>query len=137
MKLSKPVKYTLIIIGIFIGFGILWFYSTVNPSENNIFPECIFHSVTGYHCPGCGSQRAIHDFLNFRVLEGFKHNVLIGLAFLVFFYQIYLWVRQKVSPEKRSNLLYHPKVPWLFLILAVSFWILRNLPFDPFTHLAP
>lgn len=137
MKLSKPVTYVLISIGILTGFGILWFYLTVNPSEHSVFPECTFHALTGYHCPGCGSQRAIHDFLNFRFLEGFKHNFLIGLAFLVLFYQIYLWFRNKLRPEKTSNLLYHPKTPWVFLFLVVSFWILRNLPFEPFSQLAP
>jgi hypothetical protein len=139
MKLSrsKPVTYILIALGILAGFGIFWFYTTVNPSEKSIFPQCTFHSLTGYHCPGCGSQRAIHDFLNFRILEGFKHNALVGLAFLVLLYQLYLWVRNKIKPEKTTNLLYHPKVPWFFLILVILFWILRNLPYEPFNLLAP
>ena len=137
MKLSRPVTYTLITIGILVGLGFAYVYSKVNPSEHQLFPKCTFHSLTGYHCPGCGSQRAIHDILNFRFLEGFKHNFLIGLGFMVLLYQIYLWIRNRIKPEKKSNLLYQPKIAWAILIIVVSFWVLRNIPFEPFTYLAP
>lgn len=137
MTLSKPTKITLICLSVLLGLLLLWLYFNVNPNGQSFIPKCPFHSITGLHCPGCGSQRALHDFLHGRLLEGFQHNVLIGLGLLVMFYKAFLWIRSYFYPQKTNNLLYNPKTAWAILILIVVFWILRNIPFSPFNILAP
>ena len=137
MTLSKPTKIILYILGGLVGLFLLWLYFNINPSGQSFFPQCPFHTITGYHCPGCGSQRALHDFLHGNIIEGFKHNVLIGLALLVFLYKGFLLIRSYFYPQKSSNLLYHSKTPLIILILVLAVWILRNLPFEPFRFLAP
>jgi hypothetical protein len=120
-----------------LGVGLVFIYYKINPADQDWMPKCTFHSMTGMHCPGCGSQRAIHDFLHGNIMEGFSHNLLIGLGILVLLYKAFLLLRARFYPQKNINLLYHPKVPWLILIIILSFWVLRNLPFYPFTCLAP
>jgi hypothetical protein len=115
----------------------MYVYYKINPSGQDWMPKCPFHSMTGLHCPGCGSQRALHDFLHGNIIDGFKHNFLIGLGILVLFYKAFLLVRAKFYPQKSGNLLYSPRLPWIILICILGFWILRNLPFSPFTYLAP
>lgn len=137
MTITKPAKILLISFGILVGLFLLWLYFNVNPNGQSFIPKCPFHSITGFHCPGCGSQRALHDFLHGRILEGFQHNILIGLGFLVIFYKIYIIVRGYLYPQKTKNLLYNPKITWLILILVIVFWIMRNIPFYPFNILAP
>lgn len=137
MTIKKPIKYTLIVFGIFIGLIFIYIYYKINPAEQDWMPKCTFHSMTGLHCPGCGSQRAIHDFLHGNILEGFKHNFLIGLGILVLVYKLFIALRAKFYPEKSSNLLYSPNTPWIILIFILSFWVLRNIPYEPFTFLAP
>ena len=53
-------------------------YSLFNPEECQIFPQCPFRQLTGLLCPGCGSQRAIHQLLNGHLISAIRHN-----AFLV------------------------------------------------------
>lgn len=137
MTLSKPTKILLFTLGSVVGLFLVWLYFNVNPSGQSFFPKCPFHSITGYHCPGCGSQRALHDFLHGNIIEGFKHNFLIGMAVLVFLYKGFVLIRSYFYPQKSNNLLYHPKTAWAILILVLSFWVLRNLPFEPFSFLAP
>ncbi|RRO19704.1 DUF2752 domain-containing protein [Flavobacteriaceae bacterium 14752] len=137
MTISKPIKILLITVSVLVGLLLLWMYYSINPSGQSFIPKCPFHSITGYHCPGCGSQRALHDFLHGRIIEGFQHNVLIGLGLLVMFYKIFLWIRSYSYPQKTNNLLYHPKTAWVILVLVLGFWILRNIPFSPFNILAP
>lgn len=137
MVISKPTRIILFILGGLLGLFLLWLYFNINPNGQSFFPKCPFHTITGFHCPGCGSQRALHDFLHGNIIEGFKHNVLIGLGILVFLYKGLLMLRSYYYPQKQSNLLYHPKTAWLILILVVLFWLLRNLPFEPFSFLAP
>lgn len=134
---SKTLKYSLITVALLLGTGTILMYYLINPSDLELMPKCPFHSFTGYHCPGCGSQRALHDFLHGNLIEGFKHNFLIGLGILVLFYKWFLLIRAKYYPHKNKDLLYHPKGPWVILILILFFWILRNIPYAPFKVLAP
>ncbi|MDE6267438.1 MAG: DUF2752 domain-containing protein [Muribaculaceae bacterium] len=39
-------------------------YYIFDPSEAGFFPPCPSKLLTGYDCPGCGTQRAIHAFLH-------------------------------------------------------------------------
>jgi len=51
-----------------------------DPSEMPFFPACPFKSLTGCPCPGCGSQRAMHDLLHGQPGQAFLHNPLVVLA---------------------------------------------------------
>src|SRR5690554_6582630 len=65
-----------------LGFVLLLFvlvlvYYNYNPANNKYFPKCIFLSLTGYKCPGCGSQRAIYELLHFNLVGAFKVNMFL------------------------------------------------------------
>lgn len=55
-------------------------YFYFNDPEKGGHIGCPFHFLTGLLCPGCGSQRAIHDLLHLRVGEAFGHNALLVLS---------------------------------------------------------
>ncbi|MDR9448893.1 MAG: DUF2752 domain-containing protein, partial [Psychroflexus sp.] len=63
-----------------LGSGLIVIYFAFNPESISFFPSCPFHSITGLYCPGCGSQRAIHDLLHANFLAAFSHNPLIVLG---------------------------------------------------------
>ncbi|WP_225974845.1 DUF2752 domain-containing protein [Arachidicoccus ginsenosidivorans] len=48
--------------------------------DSSWFPKCPFRSLTGLQCPGCGSQRAIHDLLNLDILGAFRENALMVVS---------------------------------------------------------
>lgn len=116
---------------------LLGFYLNFNPTQHDFFPKCMFHSLTGLHCPGCGSQRAVHAILNGDILSGLRHNILIIFAILVLGYQAFRLILAHYYPQNTTNLLNHPKTPWIILGVIVAFWILRNIPILPFSYLAP
>jgi hypothetical protein len=45
-------------------------------------PRCVFHTVTGYPCPGCGSTRAIKQLWQGHVSTAFWFNPLMTCAAL-------------------------------------------------------
>lgn len=54
-----------------------WLYASFDPAaEGSWFPRCVFKSLTGLDCPGCGSQRAIHALLHGRFAEALRLNAL-------------------------------------------------------------
>lgn len=114
--------------------AILFFF--VNPSEF-YFPKCPLYATTGIYCPGCGSQRALHDFLNLNFVGVLDHNPLFLFGILVLVYDIGIKSINKLLNKSFYNILQHKYTPMLILVIVLLFWILRNLPFQPFNWLAP
>lgn len=109
--------------------GLLSLYFLFNPSIGDLFPKCPFYSMTGAYCPGCGSQRAIHDLLHLRLFDALSHNLLMVIM-LPSGFILYLF-----SKEKFNDIMYHPKSPYIIFGIIAVYWILRNL--EVFHFLAP
>ncbi|RLJ69002.1 uncharacterized protein DUF2752 [Lacinutrix venerupis] len=135
----KKRKQTIlfIIIIVLIVSGLLALYFLYNPSHSAFFPKCIFYKTTGLHCPGCGSQRALHDVLQGNFIAGLKHNFLLILLIVVLIYKVALFTLEKFYSKKYNSLLNNPKVLKAILIIIILYWVLRNIPVYPFTILAP
>lgn len=48
-------------------------YSTIDPAEG-MMPRCWFKVLTGWDCPGCGSQRALHALLHGHPDDAWRFN---------------------------------------------------------------
>ncbi|MCG6188970.1 DUF2752 domain-containing protein [Maribellus maritimus] len=120
---------------LFIGLAVLFF--VLDPTENALFPRCVFHSLTGYYCPGCGSQRAIHSMLHLDFAGVVRNNVLFLPAVLLVVYHYSHPILNKSLNWKLPNILYLKQTPWIILIVIVLFWVLRNIPYIPFSALVP
>ena len=115
--------------------AVLFFF--LDPNEQIIFPRCIFNSLSGYYCPGCGSQRAIHNLLHLNIAGVVQNNVLFLPAVLAIFYHyLHPFLNRKYN-WRLPNIFYLKNTPWVFLGIVLLFWVLRNLPFYPFLVLAP
>ncbi len=126
----------------YIGIGLvvsilLYLYYFYNPGQEIYFPKCPFYSLTGLYCPGCGSQRALHQLLHFNIFETLNHNALYVIGLFSIIYNIIIKGINKYRNKNYYNYLYHPKTPILLGVLIIAFWILRNVPSEPFCYLAP
>ena len=131
MKKMLNIGLLVIIIGLAILFYLL------DPAEHELFPKCVFHSLTGYHCPGCGSQRAIHSLVHLNFAGVVGNNFLFLPAILVVIYHYLRQPFNKLFRWKLPNIFYFKSTPWIILGVVFVFWLLRNLSFFPFTVLAP
>lgn len=104
-------------------------YKTYNPDGNVYFPKCLFRELTGYKCPGCGSQRAVHYLLNLDLMNALKENALLVLAIpyllLGFMFDAVAKPSQKMLKWRR--ILFGRKAIFIILTMIIAFWILRNL----------
>ena len=64
-----------------------------DPANATFFPPCVFHSLTGFHCPGCGTLRAFHALAHGNVGTAFRFNPLAMLV-LPFAAIDYHWARK-------------------------------------------
>lgn len=122
---------------LFFGMGLLFIYSSINPTNVNFLPKCPLYVTTGIYCPGCGSQRATHYLLNLNFIGVAKQNVLYILGLCIIAYHLLIIAINTVFKRRIYNYVYHPKTPLIILIIVLLFWVLRNLPFAPFHLLAP
>lgn len=123
--------------GLVAAVGILTLVKNVNPTTSGLFPQCPFHALTGLNCPGCGATRGMHQLLNGNFIEALHYNALLVL----FVPMIIYFLLNLVSVAVRGKTLGIGKLPpagiWTFAVVLLVFGILRNLPFYPFTILAP
>lgn len=103
-----------------------------NPQEQPFLP-CLFYQFTGLYCAGCGITRGINALLHGHVLQAFRFNALFFLGAPIAGYFLLAWLLPHRLPLPRRE------KPWLvaFVVSILVFTILRNLPFAPFSYLAP
>lgn len=55
-------------------------YFLIDPAQYVWMPKCPVKALTGYDCPGCGSQRLLHALLHGDIAGAWKANALLLLA---------------------------------------------------------
>lgn len=120
--------------GLVAGIAIL---AAVPPTEDSYYPRCQLHSATGLHCPGCGTTRAIHAFFNGRFEQALAYNAIAIVVLPILAWSLlkslWYWYRNVRVAGSRSS----PVWPWVIAVLLIGYGVARNLPWEPFSRLAP
>ena len=89
------------------------------------FP-CLFHTLTGLYCPGCGGTRAIRSLLKGDLRMSFQYHPLVLYAVFILFLEMILRTavkRQMFSMDLR-------KADRIFILtgaaLTAANWIFKN-----------
>ena len=110
---------------------------TLNPADSGLFPTCPFRALTGFHCPGCGTLRGLHQLLHGHLLEAFSFNPLMVLFLPFLGYALLSNAVFSIGGRRLPGVLLPATGIWLLLAAIILFWILRNVPAYPFSVLAP
>ncbi len=100
-------------------------YGMFDPSSH-LFPRCPFHALTGFECPGCGSQRALHALLHADVAAAWHFNALLVASLPV----LCLMVTAQLFPDR------FPRLHGIFnssaaiysaAVILIVWWVVRNV----------
>jgi hypothetical protein len=106
----------------------LFIFYTFDPGTHAFFPKCPFLLVSGYKCPGCGSQRAIHSLLHLRIGDALRYNAFVLPALPYIFLGIYLeYFGGKRRFPRIEKLFFGRWSAPVLLFVIIAYWILRNL----------
>ncbi len=106
----------------------------LGPSGGGVIAPCPLYRFTGLYCPGCGSYRALHALSRLRLWDAFCYNPLVTLLVPAAYYAL---LRALLAFVKGVRFSLPERLLWGVLLALFAFGLLRNLPFFPFTLLAP
>jgi hypothetical protein len=132
---SEPVKWAVLAGGCALGTALLLLRDPALPG--GYIPPCPVFALTGLYCPGCGTARALHSLLHADLPAALGYNPLlvVALPFIAAVLGAYAlqWTRGTSLPSFVTSRAVGLAALWLVATYAV----LRNIPLEPFTHLAP
>lgn len=112
--------------------GLLYLYFYGNPFF------CVTYELTGLYCPGCGAGRALRSILNLKIIDAIGYNVFFVFAFpIVAYYSLVYYTKIVFGRDVLPYVKTGSKTALFLLIIIVVYTILRNIPFEPFSILAP
>lgn len=116
--------------------GAVAFVGLVDPSRSGIYPTCPSLSLFGVWCPLCGGLRATHALATLDLPAAVAMNPAVPVLALLAVVLVArrAWRRRRGRPVARG--LPPRATAWTLAVLMV-FGVLRNIPADPFTWLAP
>lgn len=104
-------------------------------AAGNPFPPCLFHALTGLYCPGCGGTRAAHALVHGDLVTALSMNPLL-IALIPTVPALVAW-SNGWRPAWLQPVMKVVAEPRFWLALLPAFTIARNLPWPPFSWLAP
>ncbi len=110
--------------------GVL-FYSSDSPQVTRFYPPCPVHALTGYDCPGCGTQRAVHQLLNGNIASAWHCNPLTLIAIPYATLGLLVQYQGNRHPSKLlqwlRKYLYGLWAALGWFVVVVAFTIVRNM----------
>lgn len=105
------------------------------PAWPSLVPECTVRRFTGLHCPGCGGTRCAMKLLDGDLAGAWAMNAAVAGVAMVFAGVIAAGVWQEWRGGKRQ--VFPSWLAWGLAGFVVTFGLVRNLPWWPFTLLVP
>lgn len=100
----------------------------LDPLQYRFMPKCVFKLITGYDCPGCGFQRAVHALLHGRISEAIHYNLflLVGIPYLlaIVFANFLPYSKKK---QKMLAVLEGRALAYSYVVLFFLWMIIRNI----------
>lgn len=98
------------------------------PVTSGFYPQCVFHLLTGYDCPGCGAARALHALLHGRLGAAFRFNPMLLLYAPLLAWGAADAARAFVTHRPLRNVTSRPWLAWSVAVTVTGWWIVRNTP---------
>jgi hypothetical protein len=110
--------------------AMIYLYSYFDPSDYPFFPKCPVYMLTGYECPGCGSQRAFYNFFQGNFLTAFRYNPLMFALIPYVLWGIYIEYIAHLSDgrmQRLRNIFYGKWATFVLAVIIIVYTILRNM----------
>ena len=117
-----------LILLLLIAVGGIVVYTLFDPIRHAWMPQCPFRLLTGWNCPACGLQRALHALLHGRFQEAFSYNYffIVSIPYLIALL-ISAVQKQWHRGQDFTRAVEHPFIARTYIVLFILWGIVRNL----------
>lgn len=124
LKIS-PLRLRRLMIFSAVGGLLLMIYYLFDPATDAA-PKCLFRLITGFECPGCGSQRLLHALTHGDIRAAAEANLL--LLTILPYLALWLWVEldPSLTPRLHKTMNSTPAIIAILVIL-IAWTIIRNI----------
>jgi hypothetical protein len=113
--------------------AVVWWCDPTTPG--GLLPVCPTKSLFGLDCPGCGSLRMLYELLHGDLAAAVRFNAL-ALTALILAIPVYaLWVCGRVRGRRLLSWPGYRFTAPAAIAVLFAWFVVRNLPFGPFTAL--
>lgn len=124
--MSKTTQRILVIAIVVVGLIIL--YGIFDPTTSIVAPKCLFKTLTGYDCPSCGGQRALHALLNGEIGRAFTLNPFLFIAAPLIIAIAYSSFSKSNFAKRLKPIVQSPQAVGIYFFIYIAWWIIRNTP---------
>ena len=120
---SKKTRFIILL-----GLILIVYYMFDPTSQNLIFWQCPFYWLTGWQCPGCGTQRALHSLLHGQFSAAFQYNQLVfsSIPYVMFGYILERYRGGNKFCQKLWNIFFGKLAILVLVAIVISFSFWRN-----------
>jgi hypothetical protein len=127
MATRRKSYFPFVLLGLIIS-GCVALYFFIDPTRHAWMPQCPFRLLTGWNCPACGLQRALHALLHGRFQEAFSYNYffIVSIPYLIALL-IAEVLKQRHRGQDFIRAVEHPFIARTYIVLFIVWGIVRNL----------
>src|SRR2546430_672632 len=104
-------------------------------TPNGPLPVCPTKALLGIDCPGCGSLRMLYSLMHGNLLAAARFNALALVAIGLLLWAYAAWTYGRVSGRRIRSWQHHRWSAAVTLGLVLAWFVVRNIPFAPFSAL--
>lgn len=104
-------------------------------AAGNRFLPCPFKLLTGWDCPGCGSQRMLHELTHLRLAAALHDNAAAVAATPFLLYTFLAWTLATYTTRRLPRWRPGPRAVGLLAAAVLTWGVARNLPIAPLSRL--
>jgi Protein of unknown function (DUF2752) len=98
-------------------------------------PVCPTKALLGIDCPGCGSLRMLYSLLHGNLIAAARFNALGLVAVVLLVWTYLVWTYGRMTGRRIRSWQHQRWSAMVALSLVVIWFVVRNIPFAPFSGL--
>ena len=91
------------------------------------FPPCVFNTVTGLYCPGCGGTRAVRALLHGHLIKSVWYHPFVAYGVAVYAVFMVSHTIRKFINHNVKGMKYRNVYIYIWLAILILNFIIRNI----------
>ena len=122
-----------VVAGVGVCSAAVWVGDPTTPG--GFLPVCPTKALLGIDCPGCGGMRMAYSLMHGDVPAALHYNAVSFVVVLLLGWSMVAWTLGRLRGRAKTSWLHWRWTPLVFSVVFVVWFVIRNLPFAPFTAL--